>query len=222
MQDISLTGTRRAIRLVESVAELFFNAIPLIGVLFWQWSPFAVVFLYWLENVAIGGRTVLSILTLTGIRGSSIGAGVAAATFFLLHYGIFCLVHGLFVVALFGDVDAQNATGLFSLTDVTSNLLSAQNNLAIGFASIVLWQIAEFLFFLIRSRAPDQSVSGLMKAPYLRIGILHVTILFGGFVMMLLGWPPIGVLFLVVFKTWYDWHWSRRAERPEQEDAQAA
>lgn len=39
------------------------NLIPLVGVLFWGWSTFEVVALYWLENVIIGVINVLKMIT---------------------------------------------------------------------------------------------------------------------------------------------------------------
>ncbi|MDX2274388.1 MAG: DUF6498-containing protein [Hyphomonadaceae bacterium] len=205
--------TARLLSGVEALASLFFNIIPLIGVLVWHWSAFAVVFLYWLENVAIGGRTVLSILSLDS-RGAGAPwlAKLGAAAFFLLHYGLFCFVHGIFVVAMFGD-SAQASVNPSDLFGATAILLAEQFNMAMGLLAIVLWQLAEFLFFLVRSRREAPSITALMKAPYLRIGILHVTIIFGGFLLMMLGWPVIGVVALVVFKTGYDWFWAGREAR---------
>ena len=34
------------------------NLIPVVGVLFWGWSAFALIFLYWLENLVVGVRTL--------------------------------------------------------------------------------------------------------------------------------------------------------------------
>lgn len=41
------------------VVLILANLIPLVGVLFWDWSVFEVVVLYWLENVIIGGIYIL-------------------------------------------------------------------------------------------------------------------------------------------------------------------
>lgn len=41
---------------------LALNAVPLIGVLQFNWASFDLIFLYWLENLVIGGFVVLRML----------------------------------------------------------------------------------------------------------------------------------------------------------------
>lgn len=191
-----------------------FNVLPIVGVLFWGWSPFALIFLYWLENVAIGGRTLLSILASGFAKGPGGGVlGVGLGAFFTVHYGLFCFVHGVFVVTLFGGEMGDG----FDLVATAQRLLAHNTNLAIGFAAIVLWQAIELVLYLVSGRAREDTPRELMQAPYGRIVLLHVTILFGGFLLMLLGWPIIGVVALALFKTAYDvavargWRWGREA-----------
>ena len=49
------------------------NAIPLVGVLFIGWTVFPLVFLYWLENVVIGGFNVAKLSLPPSGRISSAG-----------------------------------------------------------------------------------------------------------------------------------------------------
>jgi hypothetical protein len=107
------------------------NAIPLLGVLLWGWSTFAIVFIYWSENVVIGGLNLLKMFVCspspdsTGEHDARVGSDpphTASAPspaalsrtaqqatklflmpFFTVHYGLFCFVHGVFVFALLGD-----------------------------------------------------------------------------------------------------------------------
>ena len=53
---------------------------------------------YWAENVVIGCYTVLRMLE-SG-RGAA-GEKIGKSLFFCFHYGMFCLVHGVFVMTLF-------------------------------------------------------------------------------------------------------------------------
>lgn len=184
-----------------------FNLIPIIGVLFWQWSAFALIFLYWLENVAIGGRTLLSMLACGLSRGPvSLAASAFTGAFFTAHFGLFCFVHGVFVVSLFGDGGgpALESDGLFDLAGLIAALFASQSNLVFGFASILGWQAVQFILFLARGEAARASVTALMGAPYPRIVVLHVTIIFGGMLLMASGWPLMGVVALALFKTAYD------------------
>ena len=38
------------------------NALPIYGVLNWGWQSFDLIFLYWLENLIIGGFAILRML----------------------------------------------------------------------------------------------------------------------------------------------------------------
>jgi hypothetical protein len=169
---------------------LAFNAIPLAGVAFWGWSPFELIFLYWLENVIIGVRTFIAIL-LSGRFHSRVGA-VAASMFFAVHYGIFCLVHGMFVISLFGQSHGANP----------HEAASFNTAIAIGVLAIIAWQTA--LLALHIYQRDESSPPELMFSPYPRIIVLHVTIIGGGFLLMALNSPYAGILVLAILKTAMD------------------
>jgi hypothetical protein len=78
------------------------NLIPLAGVLFWGWDMFAVMFLFWAENVVIGGFNILRMAMCQPDEPVMWGLKLFMIPFFAVHYGGFCLGHGIFVVALFG------------------------------------------------------------------------------------------------------------------------
>ena len=108
------------------------NLIPLAGVVFWGWDAFTLIFLYWLENVVIGARTLASMgaSALLGGMLNKLGALFFGA-FFTFHYGLFCFVHGTFVVQFAGPRRGQRADpGGAGGGSVRAS------NLAIGFASI--------------------------------------------------------------------------------------
>jgi hypothetical protein len=127
--------------------------------------------------------------------------------FFAFHYGMFCLVHGIFVWTMFGQGFAQMAaiTGPFDLSDVVVRSASATPGLRAGFISILIWQgVLFFVFFLGRGEFRKTDPMTQMGAPYGRIIVLHITILAGGFVVMALGQPLYGVLILALLKTSFD------------------
>lgn len=74
------------------------NLVPLFGVAFLGWRLYDVMLIYWLENGVIGAFTALRMATATEERASAL----AFVPFFTVHYGLFWLVHGVFVVTLFG------------------------------------------------------------------------------------------------------------------------
>lgn len=201
--DAENAGPRPPIRWPEVIAGVALNLVPIIGVLFWHWSAFALIFLYWLENVVVGVRTLASMLA-AGLSqgGIKIVGALGMGAFFTFHYGIFCLAHGAFVIFMFGGVvEAAQGNNAFGLVGVVRSLFADQANLVVGFAAIALWQFVIFVLFVLRGEARRASLSEIMGAPYGRIVILHVTIIFGGFVLMMLGWPIAGVVMLAVFKT---------------------
>lgn len=192
------------------LAAIALNLIPVVGVLFWGWSAFALIILYWLENVIIGVRTLASMVATAVVgRKGAVSLGIAAFYFFFftVHYGMFCFGHGVFVMAMFSG--AMTGGGFYgdSIIDLggaVSQLLASQSNLTIGLLSIVLWQVVQLVLFLVRGDAARTSPQELMSSPYPRIMILHVTIIFGGFVLMLLNQPLGGLLVLTLVKMAFD------------------
>lgn len=154
------------------------------------------------------------------------------AIFFLVHYGIFWLVHGLFVFMLptisgitsgsFGGAACDSP--IFPepgeipmpIGDAAGCAPSAFGELAwgavlIGAAALFLSHGASFLLNYVgngeyqRASAPQQ-----MGSAYGRVVVLHLTILFGGFVVAFLGAPIGALIVLVVLKTAFDLGLHRR------------
>ena len=78
------------------------NLIPLAGVLLFGWRLFDIMALYWLENGIIGLYNVIKMLL---SRSGAMGSVNKAFTipFFIVHYGLFWAVHGIFVFLLFSE-----------------------------------------------------------------------------------------------------------------------
>ena len=116
----SLRWTNRAVAawrtgsaVAAVVALVVANAIPIIGVAFFDWSLITILVLYWIENGVVGlwnvpkialaeapptGVSATATFNRRPVAGLSIPAQRRfAMPFFAIHYGIFWLVHGLFV-----------------------------------------------------------------------------------------------------------------------------
>lgn len=191
------------------LAALAFNALPVIGVAFWGWSAFALIFLYWIENVIVGARTLLSMAATALARGgTNFLATLFFGAFFAVHYGIFCFGHGVFITLMFGQLDAANAPMLdatpFDLIGVAGDVFARTPDLVWGLAAIIGWQAMQFAFFLARGEARATDAQELMGAPYPRIFALHVTIIIGGALIMALGAPIWSVVVLALIKAGYD------------------
>lgn len=79
------------------------NLLPLAGVLFWDWDVFALLVLFWMENVVVGVFFILRIV-FADLEDAALWVGkLFMVPFFCVHYGMFTAVHGVFVFMLFGQ-----------------------------------------------------------------------------------------------------------------------
>jgi hypothetical protein len=183
------------------------NAIPVIGVLFWGWSAGILMLLYWFENVVIGVFNAARMIAAGAANGvAGLLTCLFVVPFFAFHYGMFCLVHGVFVWTMFG-AGFKDVAMLHDLPDLPHfivTLFSVLPGLRPGAASIVIWQAVMFGMFLYRRDYRETDPMTQMSEPYGRIIVLHITILAGGFIVLALGQPWIGVLILALLKAGFD------------------
>jgi len=190
------------------VALVIANALPLVGVLFLGWSVFPLVLVYWLENLVVGGFNVAKLL-LAQPRQPAYWLGKAfLIPFFLVHFGGFIYIHGVLVVSLFGPKATQ---GFDLLTSVPAAIRA--NQLGWALLGLVVSHGLSFYWNYVKSGEYQRaSLNALMAQPYSRVIVLHMTVLFGGWAVMLLGSPLFALVVLVALKTAADWR-SHRAER---------
>jgi len=199
------------------------NAIPLLGVLFFGWSLFSIMFLYWLENGIIGFFNIFKIagasapasgsfrFTVAGRPVSSPGKALVIA-FFAVHYGIFWTVHGVFVFVFFGLVFSGSSGGFEPV------------GVAVAAGALFLSHgVSYFVNFLGKGEYLTVSPDQQMLEPYPRVVALHVTILAGGFLAGYLGAPLVALVVLVVLKTAIDlWAHVREHRKAERRSPRAA
>ena len=77
------------------------NLLPLIGVLLWDWDVFALLLLFWCENVIIGLFGIARMV----VSGSEENAfeGLFLPLFFLVHYGGFMFGHLMVLVFMYSN-----------------------------------------------------------------------------------------------------------------------
>ena len=176
-------------------ALIIANLYPVIGVIFFNWQTYPLLLFFWTENLVIGFYTVLKMLVASGDNATP-AVKLFAIPFFCLHYGIFTLVHGVFVVALFGGILADDT--------ITSGTLMQQSiEYQLFWGMLVLMGSHGLSFFqnyIGKNEYRKVELTALMSQPYGRVVILHVTIIIGGFLAMLLGAPVAALLFLIVLK----------------------
>jgi len=192
----------------SQVALVLANAVPLVGVLLLGWTVFPLLLLYWLENVVVGAFNVLKMLLAKPAEPVYWAGKLFLIPFFIVHFGGFTFVHGVLVVAFFGPKGIQP----FDLLTAVPAAIRA-NQLGWGLLSLIASHGFSFYWNYVKNGEYQRaSLQALMGQPYSRVIVLHLTVLFGGWIVMLLGSPVGALLVLVALKTAADWR-GHRAER---------
>lgn len=184
---------------ISVFALILANLVPLFGVLFFHWSLFSVMVLYWFENVVIGFYNVIRMrkaeklmpdsmhnIKLNGQPYTPDKRG-QLIIFFIIHYGMFTAVHGVFVWKLF----APNDMSLIAL------LLGV-------FSLFVSHGVSYVMNFVGKQEYTKVSAPDLFMQPYKRVVILHITIVLGAVFVNILSAPIVALLILVILKTMVD------------------
>lgn len=185
--------------------------MPLVGVLFFAWEASLVLALFWIENLIIGVFNIVKMLTLT-IKNRH-PKGLFLSAFFLVHYGLFCSVHGsiLWEILDLGDIHqvpylADVPEGIASIfSDGAAVLISFimlhGTALWLGIIGLTLSRLASFIEnFILRGEIFKLTPSELMGQPYGQIVVMHAGLIFGAFAIEKLGSPIWLLVIIVLFK----------------------
>ena len=171
------------------------NLIPLGGAIFAGWDVGFILLVYWAENVVLGVYNIAKLAMAQGGTGHFNPACVPLIPFFMVHYGMFCLVHGIFVLVLGkGGMPGPGFDPFESLPRMLGGeLLIPVLGLAVSHG------VSFFQNYVGKGEYKNRTAAAQMAAPYGRIVILYVVILFGSFVVMLCGSPlPLLILLVLV------------------------
>lgn len=209
------------------------NLVPLAGVLMLGWDASAIVLLYWAENLAIGFYNTLKI-SLVKVPNPPIGhlGKLFAIPFFWLHFGSFCGMHGLFILALFkiGDDFAsifpvELWPGPLAFVHLLVNsffIVWKHHPPGIGWPVLCLFASHGISFvqnYLGQKEYLVITIPKLMNQPYKRIFIMHIAVIAGGWIIMLFNAPTLFLCIFVLFKISLDinMHTREHSTPPEQE-----
>jgi len=155
------------------------------------------VLLYWLENVVVGGFNVGKLLLARPQEPAYSVGKLFIIPFFIFHFGMFTLVHGVFVFALFG---AKSLPRFDSLAELPAAIRAY--HLGWGVLALVVSHGLSFYWnYFENGEYRRASLPILMMQPYARLVVLHLAVLFGGWIVLTLGSPLLALLVLVVLKT---------------------
>lgn len=196
------------------------NLFPLLGVQLWGWDLTDLLLLYWLENAVVGVFTALSLLALWPERrpyAALAAVKLFSVPFFAVHYGMFWIGHGIFLMAFFsgepgglfgGSSGAPSAAdsaffgqaGGFFLAPLQATFANADTlawPLALMFVS---HGVAFATDFLATGEFRTAQVGEVMMRPYGRVVVLHLSIVLGGFLALATGPSQAVLLLFVLFK----------------------
>lgn len=185
------------------VALLLANLVPIVGVVVFDWDLANVMVLYWAESAVIGAYNVLKMITFAGLR------AIPLALFFTVHYGIFMTVHLAFILVFSqpGGIRGDSMGG--------SPFRAMGDHMTLGFAiavaSLLLSHGVSFVVHFLRGPERPKKLNDLMGAPYVRIVVMHVTLIFGAGLTLALGSNVALLVLLVGLKVAADL-WSHRRE----------
>lgn len=175
------------------------NLSPLVGVLFWDWEIFPILFLYWLESAIVGFYNVLRMWKTTkrglgtGISGIFTGrtsgslGKIKFILFFIVHYGFFMMIHGFFVFGLFPGHPVSLREIIFPFTSL-----------------FLSHGVSYFVNFIGNEEFRKTSLGQQMARPYKRIFVMQFTIILGMLVVVITGAPSFMVVVMILVKTGLD------------------
>lgn len=204
-----------------TILLIFANLVPIIGILFFNWEVFQIMLLYWFESAIIGFYTICKMVVIGVLRkeitfkkkndpsGNQTvrGAGVLfsllfLAAFFCFHYGMFMYVHLNFVFAIFGsEGPLTTTTEPMSLQLIYSLLTGVWVAMAVLFISHGI----SFLKNFIGNKEYERvNTTFIMFSPYKRIILMHLTLIFGGMLVMFFKLPVVGLILMIALKVFFD------------------
>lgn len=167
-------------RLLDVGWVLATNLFVLAGVVAWGWPPGNVFLLFWIENAILGGVTAVRIATAAGPDDGSPAASDSIRRFprwgqvgfFVLHYGLFAVVHLVFVAIL--AIAVGTSWGFWPL-GLPALLIAVRYVTDLT----AVWFLGRRRFEVTSERA--------FWSPYPRLVVLHVATLLGFFLAMPFG-----------------------------------
>jgi hypothetical protein len=179
----------------SALALIAANLIPLAGVVAGRWGLGEVMVLFWSESAIIGFYTLL--------RMAVVGkwAALFAGPYFVVHFGAFMVAHFAFVYTFFVRGFAQSGPEPGAREALTALYGPLWPALAALFAS----HAVSFAFnFLGQREYAHTTLEALTTAPYKRIFLMHITIIFGGGIAIAFGTPTPVLALLILLKIWTD------------------
>lgn len=175
--------------------------------LYFHWSLFAVMLLFWLDTVAIGVLSAARARLAHLERGFPSGRPTPEwrtryVAKCLFGFFFFTAMHGIFVILLFGSLELrQLGKWSMSIPEYLAEVL-LQPEIAAAVLATVASRGFDFYINYLRPRAYETAyVSDQMGAAFGRVVVLQLVIIVGGLLIAWLRTPVAALVLLVLLKT---------------------
>lgn len=179
------------IRIFSLIVMIISNLVPAVGVYFYGWDMLTILFLYWFESAVIG---IFNIKKMIAVDKASLKNEVS---FFSIHYGLFMLVHFIFLIVFFVVLPEQKTVD-------PTGFLTLLKNVAIGTIFFIVSHWVSFHFDFLLRDINSIPIHTIMFEPYPRILVMHLTIIIGAFIIMYSGINKHAITALVGAKSLAD------------------
>jgi len=179
----------------SSLALILANLVPVAGAAFFGWHLSDVMVLYWAESAVIGFFNLCKMAVID--RWMALLAG----PFFVGHFGAFMAIHFLFIYTLFVQGLNSGADGAGNLRQVAQLFAGLWPALAALFLSHAF---SFFSNFLGRREYIGRSLRTQMAEPYGRIVFMQLALIFGGWLVIILGRAEVVLLIIIGVKIYFD------------------
>lgn len=184
-------------KIISGTFVILSGIFPILGVIYFGWNIQTILFLYWFENIIVGFWNILKMrraelpiankdfVTPNDREYSIREKNMMIIVAFVFHFGIFTLAHGIFLKSAF-----------LKNFDLTTTLIPAI------LATFVSYGFDYYSNYIKKKEYKLVSSDELMKEPYVRIVVIHLTIILGSFFIIRVGvtniWPLIVLVLLKI------------------------
>jgi hypothetical protein len=175
--------------------------VPVYGVLFLEWEPRKIFFIYCLESLLIGLFTLIKMGITTSVKKKDIWENNGSKTmmhgsffmlFFFVHYGFFMAIQ-IFIFSKTMSLNGKEMT----ITDFLLHwpaYIGNEGYIALGIF-VLAYGAKQMTEFVLSGQYKTVSLSSIMFEPYLRVFIQQFTVILGSFFLLF----NAGKLFILVF-----------------------
>ena len=187
MKNISLSG----------FVLILANIVPIIGVLYFDWEPMDVIFIYWLETLFIGFFNIIKIIF---VPKKYIIYKFISISFFIFIFTLFQGFQGIFIFKAIPGL-IEKLTGEYIEISI------------IGFAEYLFWPaLALFLShlfsliwnFFLKKEYKTVDTPILLFQPMQRVAYQQIFMVGGGFALAASNSPFIFMIFIILVKIYLD------------------